>query len=142
MRGSSGLSKGAGAVWGCLRHRRGKSVNYSLSMGAGDIRLIHYQRVYGSWTARIYDSDGNVVHGISDKGKVGSIEEVTSKSKDNDYTNGGLGWQYSTVQPNHGYAAFFTTEENEVKYLRIFIEGYTLDHSGTLESITIQYQLY
>lgn len=51
-------------------------------------------------------------------------------------------YKYSTVQPNHGYAAFFTTEENEVKYLRIFIEGYTLDHSGTLESITIQYQLY
>lgn len=115
---------------------------YSLSMGDGSIQLKHYQRVNGSWTARIFDSDGNVLHGISDKGKVDSIEEVTSKSKDNDHTSVGFVCQYSTVQPNHGYAAYFTTEENEVKYLRIFIEGYTLDHSGALESITIQYQLY
>lgn len=94
------------------------------------------------------DSYGNDAHGISDRGKVGSIEEVTSKFKDNDYIEKGgsynkyMKYKYSTVQPNHGYAAFFTTEENEVKYLRIFIEGYTLDYSGALESITIQYQLY
>lgn len=116
---------------------------YSLSMGAGTIEFIHYQRVYGSWaTLNGYYDD----HGISDRGKVGSIEEITSKSKDNDYTEGGrynnIEYKYSTVQPNHGYAAYFTTEESEVKYLRIFITDYTLDDSGALETITVQYQLY
>lgn len=119
---------------------------YSLSMGKGRIQLIHYRRSSGAWYSSLtysYDDDVDA-HGISDRGKVSSIEEVTSKFKDNDYIeyNEYMKYKYSTVQPNHGYAAFFTTEENEVKYLRIFIEGYTLDYSGALESITIQYQLY
>lgn len=121
---------------------------YSLSISHGSIQLIHYRRSSGAWQSSLTYSYGDDVdaHGISDRGKVSSIEEVTSKFKDNDYTRDywreSLVYRYSTVQPNHGYAAFFTTEENEVKYLRIFIEGYTLDYSGALESITIQYQLY
>lgn len=51
-------------------------------------------------------------------------------------------YKYSTVQPNHGYAAFFTTEDGEVKYLRILVTDYSLDESGALETITVQYQLY
>ena len=51
-------------------------------------------------------------------------------------------YNFSIVQPNHGYTTYFTTENNEVKYMRIFIKDYSLSDDVGLTSITIQYQLY
>lgn len=116
---------------------------YSLAMCNGRICFVHYERDLGRWKSIVSDS-----HGIKDTGKVASLQEITDKDKGNDSAYEGSKYssdwvyKYSTVQPNHGYAAFFTTEEGEVKYLRILITDYTLDDSGALETITVQYQLY
>lgn len=112
---------------------------YSLAMCAGSIRFVHYERDLGRWKSVVSDS-----HGIKDTGKVASLQEITDKDKGNDSTYEGTYWvyKYSTVQPNHGYAAYFTTEDGEVKYLRILVTDYSLDESGALETITVQYQLY
>lgn len=116
---------------------------YSLAMCNGKICFVHYERDSGRWKGIVSDS-----HGIKDTGKVASLQEITDKDKGNDSAYEGSSYysywvyKYSTVQPNHGYAAYFTTEEGEVKYLRILITDYTLDDSGALETITVQYQLY
>lgn len=46
------------------------------------------------------------------------------------------------AQPQHGYAMCFKTGDNEWKYIRVYIKGYTLDNEEALSSITVQYQLY
>ena len=46
------------------------------------------------------------------------------------------------IQPNHGFAILFTTGDGEKKYMRVYIKDYSLDSSGSLASVTIQYQLY
>lgn len=114
---------------------------YSLSMCAGRVIFVHYERTNGRWMSDVSD-----VHGIKDTGKVSSLQEVTDKDKGNDIAvsvdDRFLHYCCSTVQPNHGYAAYFTTEDGEVKYLRILVTDYSLDESGALETITVQYQLY
>lgn len=62
---------------------------------------------------------------------------------DFDY-NGSYTYMYyisSNFQPNYGYQILFPTENGDA-YMRVFATGYTLDGTGALSSITIQYQLY
>ena len=78
---------------------------------------------------------------IEDVGKVNSLPEVIKKlilPDDNRY----YVKDFPVAQPNHGYAVAFKTENDEVKYLRILITDYTLDHNGTVAALTVQYQLY
>lgn len=118
---------------------------YSLLLLYGNICIQPYSRNSGYFNLQ-NDKNGNL-SGIHDLGQINSLQDITEKEKtsdnwDNRY-NGGYGYyHYSTVQPNHGYSAYFTTENDELKFVRIYIKDYTLDTSGTLTSITIQYQLY
>ncbi len=48
----------------------------------------------------------------------------------------------SKFYPGCGFIAWFVTETNEELFVRIRTTGYTLDKGGTLESISIEYQLY
>ena len=120
---------------------------YRLWLAYGEICLRPDDRENGYFSSR-YDYNGEK-SGIHDLGKVSSLQDIMTKEKAND------GWfgdssqyssanycQHSTVQPNHGYSAYFTTENDELMFVRIYIKDYTLNTSGTLTSITIQYQLY
>lgn len=119
---------------------------YTLVLSGGNICFVHYQRHNGEWDKQ-YTIKGK--NGIKDIGKVTSLQDVDikNKEKENDhyssnYGNYYGGHCYSQVQPSHGYAAYFTTENDEIKYMRIFVKDYKLDDEGSLASITIQYQLY
>lgn len=119
---------------------------YSLLMTNGRICLKPEYRYNGYFTSK-YDDSGTE-SGIHDTGKVNNLQSITEKEKINDdwerpYPSYSLaGYQYSDVQPGHGYSVYFTTDEGEMKFVRIYIKDYTLDESGILIFITIQYQLY
>lgn len=121
---------------------------YTLALSGGNICFSHYVRNSGLFSTTSSYGDKDKYHGIKDVGKVSSLSNINSKERVNDYTNsyvfaGARMWyNFSIIQPNHGYAAYFTTENDEVKYMRIFVKDYKLDDAGSLASITIQYQLY
>lgn len=116
---------------------------YTLVLSGGNICFAHYPRYNGDWNNK-YAIKGK--NGIKDIGKVTSLQDVEIKNKekenDNYYKDYYGGHCYSQVQPSHGYTAYFTTENDEIKYMRIFVKDYKLDDEGSLASITIQYQLY
>lgn len=125
---------------------------YSLLMGGGKIHLCVYHRENGSW--RAYDDSYNLsitlVNGqsgwhlteIEDIGKVSSINDIVYKTTPPRYLDINNHGKAQIIQPNHGYAMAFITEEKVILYLRVYIQGYTLDTNGSLKEITIQYQLY
>lgn len=106
---------------------------YALGLYRGRVTLVSYYRDAGSWHLGLSDSGhwGNV--SIKDLGKVSSITDVVEKVYDH--------WESSYVQPWHGYAAWFITD-NDKEFLRIYISDYKLDGDGALESITVEYQQY
>lgn len=116
---------------------------YTLVLSGGNICFAHYPRYNGEWNNK-YATQGK--NGIKDIGKVTSLQDVdiknNEKENDNYYSDYYGGHCYSQVQPSHGYAAYLMTENDEVKYIRIFLKDYKLDDEGSLASITIQYQLY
>lgn len=116
---------------------------YCIGLCSGKIQLIPCVRMDGDWRVNCdYNYDLSYYRATYsyyvDCGKCNSISEVTSKIQVESRSN----TPYLTAEPNHGYAAAFLTGENEAKYLRMYISGYTLDDSGSLSSITVQYQLY
>ena len=120
---------------------------YSLLLAYGEICLRPEYRENGYFRYR-NDYNGEK-SGIHDSGKVSSLQDIMTKEKTNDdwtaYSSQYLGanyCQHSTVQPNHGYSAYFTTENDELMFVRIYIKDYTLNTDSDLTSITIQYQLY
>lgn len=121
------------------------SRRYGLTLYEGNILVLSQQRKSGQWAyAKFNNSAGS---GIVDVKEVGKIGDITLKASiDNgDYTQhyyaGNLGMALP-FYPNHGYATCFVTGDDEIKYMRIFAKGYTLDKQGALATITLQYQLY
>lgn len=57
------------------------------------------------------------------------------------YKNPGY-YSSSSYYPDCGFIAWFVTETNEELFVRIRTTGYSLDKEGTLESISIEYQLF
>lgn len=114
---------------------------YQIALNQGNIILLHYVRENGWWNPVVNSNnytDKTQKSLLLDKGKVVNIQAISVKAI---YESGN--WTNSLqAQPNHGYAAFFTTEDGEIKYLRIYIKDYTLDNAGSLSDITVQYQLY
>lgn len=121
---------------------------YSLTYFVGYLYLFPYERINGSWSLRMdyrYGSpDNNLIRSknivIKDMGKVNGISAIVEKPKASE-TDGGYA-VYPDLQPYHGYAMSFKTEDDEVKYLRVYFSKYTTDEDGQISSITIQYQLY
>ena len=119
-----------------------------------ELAIFNYKRADGKWSADAanakYDNEwvAGGRGGFVDMGKCDGIEEVTSQDikPGSNFTYTGytsfVSYYHYAVQPNHGYAAFFTTENDEVKFLRIYVKSYTLDGDGALNSVTVQYQLY
>lgn len=112
---------------------------YSLYIGSGQLKLVPYKRISGYWVGkRDYLSYSSLEEGtyMEDIGKVSGLSAITKKVKIV-YSS-----YYPNFQPQHGYAAVFTTENDELKYLRIFTSAYTLDSKGSIATGTLQYQLY
>ena len=119
-----------------------------LCLFAGGIGVNHYVRDAGSYRTMNYGEGFVSRHksecGIKDIGKVTSLSDIIFKNVsggDGLFTGHYLTFT-STFQPNHGYSVLFSAENGEKKYMRIYAVDYSLDNSGSLESITIQYQLY
>lgn len=104
---------------------------YALDLHDGLLYLTPFYRKNGSW-----EYTYNRFTYIRDIGKLNAITDITEKVE----------LQFDTVnitaKPQHGYAMAFKTENDEWKYLRVYIKGYTLDDKEALSSITVQYQLY
>lgn len=118
---------------------------YGMSLCFGDLVILPYIRKAGEWIQEIkvystglsYD-DFYVI--MEDVGKVNNLSEVIKKIEPT--TSIGSKIVYPDAQPKHGYAVTFRTEDDELKYLRIFVADYTLNDFGTVSTVTIQYQLY
>lgn len=114
---------------------------YALTLYRGSLRIEPLYRSSGEWWNDTYDSRSyrdesyQSLGAIKDLGKLAGVEAITEKN---------LGGKIiaSAAQPQHGYAMKFKTEDDEWKYLRVYIKGYTLDDKEALSSITVQYQLY
>uniref|UniRef100_UPI0027E368D1 hypothetical protein n=1 Tax=Prevotella sp. TaxID=59823 RepID=UPI0027E368D1 len=78
---------------------------------------------------------------IQDMGKMNGISAIVGKNIKSELNGAGRA-VYPSLQPYHGYAMSFKTEDDEVKYLRVYFSKYTTDEYGQISSITIQYQLY
>lgn len=113
---------------------------YALTLYRGSLRIEPLYRMSGEWWNDTYDrsyrkESFQSLGAIKDLGKLAGVEAITEK-------NLGGNIIASAAQPQHGYAMKFKTEDNEWKYLRVYVKGYTLDDKEALSSITVQYQLY
>lgn len=114
---------------------------YELAYTTGKLCLLPYKRNNGSWDSRYYeyycyDRDPITVT-TSDVGKISGLSDITDYyPADHDRAC------YSIIQPSHGYSMSFKTEDDEIKYLRVYCSKIKLDEKGSIKSVTIQYQLY
>ena len=119
---------------------------YELAYSQGRFYLLPYTRVNGSWYNRFEKDSWNWLYSsldladeyiiINDEGKVSGLSDITN------YATTQNGNKYPEIQPSHGYAMSFYTEDNEVKHLRAYCSKVNLYNGGDIESIVIQYQLY
>lgn len=120
------------------------SRRYGLTLYDGNILVLSQQRKNGQWSlADRYASPGSGIVDVKEVGKIGDITLKSSIDYGNNLTEytATLG-RALPFYPNHGYATCFVTGDGEIKYMRIFAKGYTLDKQGALATITLQYQLY
>lgn len=119
---------------------------YELAYSQGRFYLLPYTRVNGSQYNRFEKDSWNWLYSsldlaykyiiINDEGKVSGLSDITN------YATTQNGNKYPEIQPSHGYAMSFYTEDNEVKHLRAYCSKVNLFNGGDIESIVIQYQLY
>lgn len=114
---------------------------YDLAYTSGKLCLLPYKRYNGYWDRRYnnsykYEHSGPPVT-TSDIGKVSGLSDITDY-----YPADSYGACYSMIQPSHGYSMSFKTEDDEIKYLRVYCSKIKLDENGSIKSVTIQYQLY
>ncbi len=127
------------------------NIKYELRIGNGQLLLLGYTRINGSWEKLYYyyhnaygedfkysDHSGYAIMSV---GKVNGLSDITKKTiiPESYVSNQYL---FPEIQPYYGYAAMFGTEAGEIKYLRIYIKDYKLYENGSLKNITVQYQLY
>lgn len=126
------------------------NIKYELRIGNGQLLLLGYIRINGSWGKLYYyyknayreyfrysDHSGYAIMSV---GKVNGLSDITKKTiTPEPYDSMYL---FPVIQPYYGYAATLQTEAGETKYLRIYIKDYKLYENGSLKNITVQYQLY
>lgn len=126
------------------------NIKYELQIGNGQLLLLGYTRINGSWEKlyyhywnvygvdfKYYDYSGYAIMSV---GKVNGLSDITKKTIIPEPY--GSMYLFPEIQPYYGYAAKFKTEAGETKYLRIYIKDYKLNEDGSLKNITVQYQLY
>lgn len=141
---STTLTAGVGLIEGTTWVHEDFSRRYGLTLYDGNILVLSQQRKNGQWSlAGRYASPGSGIVDVKEVGKIGDITLKSSIDYGNNLTDytATLG-RALPFYPNHGYATCFVTGDDEIKYMRIFAKGYTLDKQGALATITLQYQLY
>lgn len=124
---------------------------YALQMSFGDIRLYSYIRKDGSYTndTTIDKSIGGIKMFLN----IANLQELTETDKVaakqgcryHNYTQSATvldHYSYTDFTPGCGYIAWFVTETGEELFVRIRTTGYTLASDGSLESVSIEYQLF
>lgn len=118
---------------------------YCMTHVSGKLDIVRFHRLGGAWQQDKGDD------GISREKEtgfkcVGEVPALNSIEKGNYW---GVGFSnsyyvnyFADFFPQNGYVCCFTTSSGEQKYMRIFTESYTLDAIGSLETVTIQYQLF
>lgn len=114
---------------------------YDLAYTSGKLCLLPYERYNGYWDSK-YSKDYFVDNyhprvTTSDVGKVSGLSDITDYYPADNYKV-----CFSMIQPSHGYSMSFKTEDDEIKYLRVYCSKIKLDENGSIKSVTIQYQLY
>lgn len=115
---------------------------YDLAYTQGKLCLLPYGRYNGSWDKRyngvtFYCPNSDPTVTTSDVGKVSGLSDITDY-----YPADSKNFCCSMIQPSHGYSMSFKTEDDEIKYLRVYCSKIKLDENGSIKSVTIQYQLY
>jgi len=113
-------------------------VKYTIHLFNGRLILTRWKRSGSYWSR-----DSNEMEaGLKCVGACSSLNGITQKA----WWGEGFEYNYTYLAdfaPQNGYAVCFTTNDREQKYMRVFTEDYTLNSmSGSLEPVTIQYQLY
>lgn len=124
---------------------------YSLYYQAGKLFLLTWCRTNGSWLCnQAYNYNGTTSYTnhltrdwyreddairMKDVGRVDGLSSITDKQLPTD-------GEYPQLQPYHGYAMSFTTEDGEQKFLRAYCTGVKQEEDGSLGEINLQYQLY
>ncbi len=122
---------------------------YSISFSEARMLLLPYERVQGSF--KTLDANKNTC-GISTFNGISSLEDLNEDSKaetrqNSLYYSGSQPYDrrkysYTDFTPGCGFVAWFKTETGEDVYVRMYSADYTLDTESTLESVTIEYQLF
>ena len=112
---------------------------YNLELYQGKMGLIPYKRENGDWRIQYFNFYYYYAYiniNIKDLGKLGALSYVNEKLEIEEEVK-----TFPAAQPGHGYATCFLTDDG-TKHLRLYISDYKLDNKGSLENITVQYQLY
>lgn len=115
---------------------------YDLAYTKGKLCLLPFKRYNGYWDVtynaeNYYCDSSDPTVTTYDVGKVSGLSDITYYYPAN--SNGAC---YSMIQPSHGYSMSFKTEDDEIKYLRVYCSKIKLNEYGSIKSVTIQYQLY
>lgn len=111
------------------------------------IVIAPYYRARGEWYCSM-GLHGSTMYAMTGRlsdvklmsvGKVDGISNITTKDIQ---TEGEYSDCSAEVQPQHGYAGYFLTEDGEKKFIRLWVKDYELNSQGTLSSVTVEYQLY
>ena len=114
---------------------------YSLWLNSGQLCVVPFTREKGKWVTSyyvFYDTYHSEISYMEDIGRVNALSEVTTKLEVPKVS----AFHFPAAQPKHGYAATFKTENDELRYLRLFVTEHTLSDDGAVATVTVQYQLY
>ncbi len=124
---------------------------YYLGCFRGSVILWPYPRVDGHYMNGHVQDHGKKVYGIKPFSNVGSLQILTDGQK-TEATEGCryenyeyapyYHYSYATFAPGCGFIAWFKTETENARYVRIRSTNYTLDDTSSLSSISIEYQLF
>ena len=123
---------------------------YILSFDPPTIRLLPYKRIYADYTNEKIENREVGIYKFDNVANLKNLnDEDKAEAKQNchNYYNGELPndrrrFTYTNFSPNCGFITWFTTETSEELFVRIRTTGYTLDSKGSLESVSIEYQLF
>ena len=120
------------------------NVRYRLAAEAGEFRLKYYQRISGVFGFRSISEKAGIVQ----MPNIPSIKDISESDKKDILTSSlthtwiYLSMAYAAFQPGYGYVIMLTTGTGEEISIRMRATHYTLDNEGSLETITLEYQLF
>jgi len=123
---------------------------YYLDYDNGSVLLSSFWRISGEYiNTHVYDDNRNKAYGIKAFSDIANLQMLTDGQKTEAmkgcwYQERYIGYLYSYAEfaPGCGFIAWFKTETEDARYVRIRSTDYTLDKEGALSSVSIEYQLF